>query len=64
MYSYQIDEIMHQNNYVLSRSDYLSINPNTSPQIARMLYDPFKDKFDIWTYDDYHWEFRVKQNID
>ena len=61
MYSYQIDNIMRENNYLLSRSDYLSINPNTSPQIARMTYDPFNNKFDVWTYDNYHWEFRVKQ---
>ena len=61
MYSYQIDTIMRENNYLLSRSQYLAINPNTSTQIARMTYDPFNNKFDIWTYDNYHWEFQVKQ---
>lgn len=60
MYSYEIDEMMKKTNYLLSRSDYLNLSPTTSEQIARIKYDPFKDTFDIWTYDGYHWEFRVK----
>lgn len=60
MYSYEIDEMMKKSNYLLSRSDYINLSPNTSPQIARIKYDPFKDSFEMWTYDNYHWEFRVK----
>ena len=61
MYSHEIDDLIKRSNYLLSRSDYLKISPVTSPQIARISYDPFKDSFEIWTYDDHHWKFRVKK---
>lgn len=61
MYSYEIDDMMKRSNYLITRKDYLSLSPTTSPQLARIKYDPFKDSFEIWTDDGYHWEFKVKE---
>lgn len=38
---------------------------NTSPQINRVKYNPFEDKFEIWTDDNYYFKFDVeKRNED
>ena len=61
MFSWELDKIMRDSNYTLSRKDYLNINPNTCNQICRIKYDPFKDSFEIWTDDGYYWQFRVEE---
>lgn len=56
MYSWEIDNVIKQNNYLLSVNDYLRItNHNDSPQIVRVKYDAFSNTFEIHTNDDYHW---------
>ena len=60
MYSYEIDSIMKQNDYIISANTYINIC-STSPQIIRTHYDAFGDYFEIWTEDRYYWKFMVKR---
>lgn len=58
MYSYEIDSIMRQNNYIISVNTYIDICAS-SPQIIRIHYEPFGDYFEIWTNDEYYWKIKV-----
>lgn len=58
MYSWEIDSIMSQNNYIISVNTYINIC-STSPQIIRIHYDAFGDCFEIYTKDNYYWKFKV-----
>ena len=58
MYSYEIDSIMKQNDYIISANTYINIC-STSPQIIRIHYDSFGDCFEIYTKDNYYWKFKV-----
>ena len=58
MYSYEIDSIIMQNNYIISVNTYIDICAS-SPQIIRIHYEPFGDYFEIYTKDNYYWKFRV-----
>ena len=58
MYSYEIDSIMKQNDYIISANTYISIC-STSPQIIRTHYEAFGDYFEIYTEDSCYWKFRV-----
>ena len=57
MYSWEIDSIMKQNDYIISANTYTNIS--TSPQIIRIHYDAFGDYFEIYTKDNYYWRFKV-----
>ena len=59
VFSSELDHFIKERNYYLTRSDYLKISPDTCPQIDHMKYDPFRDIFEIWTNDGYHWEIKV-----
>lgn len=59
MYSYEINQILKSQNYNIDSITYLNIC-NTSPQIIRVKYEPYEDNFNIWTNDNYHWNFKLK----
>lgn len=61
MFSYEIDKLLRDNNYVISMSDYFSIT-NTSSQLRRIKLDEvysFYSKYYIETSDNYSWVIRV-----
>ena len=60
MFSWELDDLIKRNNYILSKHDYCSISFNTCPQISRIKYDPFENKFEIWTLDGYYWKIEIK----
>ena len=60
MYSWEIDNIMKQNDYTIYANTYIDIC-STSPQINHIHYDSFGNYFEIWTDDRYYWKFRVKR---
>lgn len=58
MYSYEIDQTIKSHNYNINSETYFYIC-NTSPQISRVEYDPYNNKFEIVTTDNYFWKFAV-----
>ena len=61
MYSFEIHELMTKRNYILTPEDYFEILENT-PQIARVSYDAFSNKYHIWTDDGCDWEFEIRKD--
>ena len=62
MYSWQINQILERNNFVICEEDYKDIsNPIENPQIINVRYDTFTDSFRISTTDEYLWNFKVKR---
>ena len=62
MYSWQINQILERNNFVICEEDYKDIsNPIENPQIINVRYDTFNDSFRISTTDEYLWNFKVKR---
>ena len=60
MFSWEIDAVIKQNNYIVSSDIYINIC-STSPQINHIHYDSFGNYFEIWTSDEYYWRFQVKK---
>ena len=60
MYSWEIGNVMKQNNYVLSTNTYINIC-STSTQINHIRYEASGDYFEICTDDSYYWKFQVKK---
>ena len=58
MYSNEIDQTIKSNNYIIDSNTYVHFC-NTSPQISRVKYEPFDNKYDIWTNDNYYWKINV-----
>lgn len=58
MYSYEIDKILEFQNYNIDSETYINIC-DTSPQISRVKYDPYDNKYDIWTNDNFYWKINV-----
>ena len=59
MYTWEIENIIQNNQGILDSKTYLEIC-KTSPQITRVKYEAFEDKFYIWTNDsDKTFEFKV-----
>ena len=62
MYSWQINQILERNNFVICEEDYKDIsNPIENPQIINVRYDTFNDSFRISTKDGYLWDFKVRK---
>ena len=57
MYSWQIDELLRNKDYVVNMDDYKRIIE--SSQICHIKYEPFDDSFVVNTDDRYSWRFRV-----
>lgn len=60
MYSWEIYEVIKNNNYNISVEDYIKIL-STSPQIREVKYNVFEDNFNIYTEDNYNINFKVKK---
>lgn len=58
MYSSEIDNTMREKSHNLDSGTYLHIC-STSPQICRVNYEPFENVFNIWTNDEWSWQFHV-----
>lgn len=58
MYSWEIQNKLQKDNYILSGDKYLDICRN-SPQISQIKYNGFDDSYEIWTKDNYYWKFRL-----
>lgn len=57
MYSYEISQILLENNYNIDSETYLHIC-STSPQLTRIKYDAWSNTFEMWDKDNY-WKFTV-----
>lgn len=63
MYSWEIENILKEKNFVLSASEYLHISDTeASKQISEVKYDGWNKKYGISTNDGYSWEFTVHPN--
>lgn len=58
MYSCEINQILESQNYNIDSETYINIC-DTSPQISRVKYDPYDNKYDIWTNDNFYWKINV-----
>jgi len=58
MYSYEIVKTLESQNYNIDSETYMDIC-NTSPQISRVKYDPYDNKYEIWTNDNFYWKFNI-----
>lgn len=58
MYSSEINQTLESQNYNIDSETYISIC-NTSPQILRIKYNPYDNKYEIWTSDNYSWKINV-----
>lgn len=61
MYSWEIDRVMKENNFVLESKTYLQIC-NTSSQLSHIKFTSYYNFFEIWTNDNYYWKFSVYYN--
>lgn len=60
MYSHEINEFLWSRDYSLTIPEYCHLtNIKDSPQISRIKYDPFTDKFEMWTSDGWYWIFCI-----
>lgn len=57
MYSYEISNILIENNYNIPSNIYEMIL--SSPQIDHVKYDSYGDYFEIWTDDGCYWKFTI-----
>ena len=57
MYDWEIESTLSYNHHDIPSNIYLHIC-STSPQISRIRYLPYENKFEIWT-DCNYWKFSV-----
>ena len=60
MYSHEIEQLLKLRNYVISVEEYLKIT--SSKQVKWVKYNPFEDRFYIYTEDNYDFNFKIKKN--
>lgn len=58
MYSYEINNVLKQNNYIVTVDLYKEISSST--QICFVKYDPYSNRFSLSSEDGYNWIFEVK----
>lgn len=58
MYSHEISAVLEGKNRVISSTEYSEIVDN-SPQISRVKYNTYTNRFEIWTKDSYYFDFKV-----
>ena len=58
MYSWEIDEILKNNNFNIDSGTYINIC-NTSPQINYIKYEPYGQYFEMWDCNGKYWKFKV-----
>lgn len=59
MYSWEIDQMLRDNNFVINKDQYAELCPQKNPQTSRLTYDTSSNIFHLYTYDGYNWEFKV-----
>ena len=59
MYSYEIDNVIRQSNYILDWHTYCNICD--SPQVNHVKYDENENVFHIWTNDNCYWKIKLKK---
>lgn len=57
MYSYEIDQILKENNNYIPSTAYETVL--SSPQIDHVKYSPYGDVYEIWTSDGWYWKFKI-----
>lgn len=63
MYSSEIQSWLSTRNYHLTSKEYIwLILESASIQIDHIKYDPFANKFLLWTNDGYSWEITVNKS--
>ena len=62
MLSWEIESFLKERNYKLNSDEYQELTPQKNSQIKRLYYDTSTDKFHLYTYDGYEWEFEVHRN--
>lgn len=60
MYSWEIRDYLESKGYSLTREEYAKFDPMDSPQICRVSYDTYSNRFIIYTSEGYKFEFEVK----
>ena len=63
MYSWEIQNKLQKENYILTGEEYIDICKN-SPQISRIKYNGFGDSYEMWTTDNYYWKFSLTRKGD
>ena len=58
MDSYEIDQTLKSQKYNINFDIYLNIC-QSSPQLSKIKYNPYENFFEIWTKDNYYWQFFV-----
>lgn len=58
MYSWEITEVMERHNYNLPSHVYLDIARN-SPQISKITYLSWNERFEVWDNEGSYWNFAV-----
>lgn len=59
MYSQEIQELINFKQQVITLNDYINII-QTSPQVDHILYQD--ENFNLFTTDNYHFKFKIKEN--
>ena len=59
MYSFEIENLLRNSNYIIDAQTYLSICE--SPQIVRIVFNKDNNIFYIHTNDEYSFEFRLHE---
>ena len=62
MFSWEIDQLLRKNQFIITSDEYAELRPQKNPQIERMTYNTATNRFYIKTNDGYEWEFEVKRN--
>ena len=63
MYSWEIQNKLQKENYILTGEEYIDICKN-SPHISRIKYNDFGDSYEMWTTDNYYWKFSLTRKGD
>lgn len=58
MYSHEIEQTLKSQNYNIDAETYSNIC-TTSEQISNIKYNPYENKFEMWTKDNYYWKFDI-----
>ena len=58
IYSYEISQLLAENNYNIDSETYLHIC-STSPQLIRIKYDAWSDNFEMLDRENNYWKFKV-----
>lgn len=58
MFSWEINNTLQKENYILTGEEYIDVCKN-SPQISQIKYNGFDDSYEIWTTDNYYWKFSL-----